>query len=134
MGERAKKQYVDVEYLLSLTLHLKREMCQGKTKLASCFETFPDKKHQQITKLLAKREYEGAIMGLHLPKDLKEKARTFFTYLGSEDTEGEALRCEQMIALLSSKEASGRAALKDKVKVARTAGVCIAGIVLLLFL
>ena len=134
VGESAKKQCRDIEYLLALTLHLKREICLGKTKLSTCFALFPEEKNGEVTQLLSDRLFDKAIERLHLSKAVKKRVTSFFQYLGSGGTEEETFRCEQIIAFLSEEREREKNNLQDKVKVARTAGVCIAGVVLLLFL
>jgi stage III sporulation protein AB len=134
LAERFKKRYSDTEYLLMLVCHLKREICIGKTKLSDCFSIFEEKKHQNATRLLEGRLFEEALSELSLTQRTKHRLLPFFMHLGKGDTEEEALRCEQVIEFLKEENRTQKESLVSTVKVCRTLGVCIAGVVLLLFL
>lgn len=134
LAEKEKKKYKDAEYLLLLVKHLKQEMCLFKTKLSCCYTLFMGTSHDETTLLLSKRAFHEALEKLSVSKKTKERMISFFEALGKGDAEEESLRCGQMIAYLSKEYEQQEKELKNKVKVARTCSICIAGAILLLFL
>ena len=134
LAERHKKRYRDTEFLLLLIQHIKREICTGKTKLSHCFSLFADEKRQTLIPLFETRHFDEALSKLVLPKRLQQQLLLFFSQLGKGDTQEESLRCERMIELLIEENRRQKDTLASTVKVYRTLGVCIAGVLLLLFL
>ena len=133
-GELFRQRYKDTKLLLSLCIHLSREISYSGKNLKSCFSSYPDSKRAECLAFFQKREFEHAFKGLHIERSLKEELLLFFRTLGSGNKEQEEQRCRRMIALLEQEESKLCSGIKEQIRVARTVGVCIGGVLLLLLL
>ena len=134
LSEQFKKRHRDTLYLLGLIKHLKIEIQYTGKPLAHCLSSYPDKNNPSFIAHLAARQFDIALKELHLNSLLKEELSLFFTQLGSRDKEQEELRCQRMILRMEEEEGILRSSLSEKVRVSRTVGVCIGGVLLLLLL
>lgn len=134
IGELFKQRYKDTKFLLSLCTHLSREISFSGKTLESCFSSYPHQKRAECLSFFQKRQFEHAFKGLHIERSLKEELLFFFQALGSGDKEQEEQRCRKTITLLEQEESKLCSGIKEQVRVARTVGVCIGGVLLLLLL
>ena len=134
IGALWKKGHGDTLYLLLLVRHLSREMRYSSKPLKGCFAGFPDQKRKTVTDLFSNRAFEEGLSLLRLPHHLKDPLLNFFINLGKEDAEEEESRCRRMITILEEEEERLRLSVEDRVKVSRTVGIYIGGVLLLLLL
>ena len=134
MGKREQKKLADLSYIVQLLQHLRQETCIGKTKLALCFEKFEEELHAQSTHHFALREFEQGLSMLSLQPETKKKLIFFFGALSSGDVTQELARFEIINAQIGEELVLLENSIPEKVRISRTLGICIGGMILLLLL
>ena len=133
-GEKEKKKYRDLQFLLGLVDYIRNGILYGREELPSCFESYREIVSHDSLPFFRQGDYENALQRLYLDEKLKKTVLLFFSALGKGDAEEEEARCRKLISLLTEMEEKGTKELSGKVKVSRTLGICIGAVLLLLFL
>ena len=133
-GEKEKKKYRDLQFLLGLVDYIRNGILYGREELPECFESYQKIVPHNSLPFFQNGDYENALQKLYLDEKLKKTALLFFSELGKGDVEEEEARCRKLISLLTETEEKGSKELAGKVKVSRTLGICIGAVLLLLFL
>ncbi|HCH68455.1 MAG TPA: hypothetical protein DEV98_07425 [Clostridiales bacterium] len=133
-GEKEKKKYRDLQFLLGLVDYIRNGILYSREELPSCFESYREIVPHDSLPFFRQGDYENALQRLYLDEKLKKTVLLFFSELGKGDAEEEEARCRKLISLLTEMEEKGTKELSGKVKVSRTLGICIGAVLLLLFL